>query len=176
MASEETITGPLPEEIPEIAVVSHDWAQEFEATTRQNIEQGVPANPKQRFGDKKPPLTYTPLSAQLAMLEALYDGMQKYGPHNWRKRPVEAMTYVDAAERHLQLYKVGEETTRDTLVSNLGAVMACCAILIDSAIHGTMIDNRPISPIEADLLHAGEEWVARLRAAQAQREKNAAIN
>ncbi|RUU74632.1 dATP/dGTP diphosphohydrolase domain-containing protein, partial [Mesorhizobium sp. M7A.F.Ca.MR.362.00.0.0] len=122
-----------------------------------------PTNPKAIFGDKKPPLGYIPLSAQLAELEALYDGMLKYEPLNWRETMVEAMTYVEAAMRHLQLWKVGEELTRDTLVKNLGAVKACCTILIDAAAHGTLIDNRPKSPVEADLLYEGEEWVERLK-------------
>lgn len=135
------------------------------------MAQVLSPNPKQIFGDKKPPLAYIPLSAQLAELEALYDGMKKYGPHNWRERPVEAMTYIEAAMRHLQLFKVGEEITRDTLVSNLGAVKACCTILIDAMAHGTMIDNRPISQVEADLLHAGEEWVARLNQKQIERQR-----
>ncbi|MBN9547613.1 MAG: hypothetical protein J0H31_01695 [Alphaproteobacteria bacterium] len=126
-------------------------------------------NPKQAFGDKKPPLAYIPLSAQLAELEALYDGMLKYDPHNWREIQVEAMTYVEAAMRHLQLWKVGEELTRDTLVKNLGAVKACCSILIDAAAHGTLIDNRPKSQVEADLLHQGEEWVERLKAVHRER-------
>ena len=127
-------------------------------------------NPKQIFGDKKPPLAYIPLSAKLALLEALFDGKLKYGPHNWRERPVNAMTYINAAERHLELYKVGEEFTRDTLVQNLGGVMACCAILIDAALHGTLIDDRPISPEEADLLHSSESWVEMLKEEQAKRE------
>lgn len=131
----------------------------------------LPANPKQIYGDKKPPLAYIPLSAQLAELEALYDGRLKYDPHNWRDNPVEAMTYVEAAMRHLQLYKVGEELTRDTLVKNLGAVKACCTILIDAAAHGTLIDNRRHSQIEADLLHEAEAWVSRLQAVQAERER-----
>lgn len=131
----------------------------------------LPPNPKQIFGDKKPPLGYIPLSAQLAELEALYDGMLKYGPLNWRTQPVEAMTYIEAAIRHMQLFKVGEEITRDTLVNNLGAVKACCTILIDAIAHGTLIDNRPKSQIEADLLHAGEEWVARLKDKQVERQQ-----
>ncbi|RWD47463.1 dATP/dGTP diphosphohydrolase domain-containing protein [Mesorhizobium sp.] len=127
------------------------------------------SNPKQAFGDKKPPLAYIPLSAQLAELEALFDGMLKYEPLNWRDTPVEAMTYVEAAFRHLQLWKVGEELTRDTLVKNLGAVKACCTILIDAAAHGTLIDNRRKSQVEADLLHEGEEWVERLKAVHQER-------
>lgn len=128
-----------------------------------------PPNPKQIYGDKKPPLGYIPLSAQLSELQAFFDGMLKYGPHNWRKNPVEAMTYVEAAIRHLQLWKCGEELTRDTLVENLGAVRACCGILIDAVLHGTLIDNRPKSKEEADLLYAGEEWVSRLKAVDSER-------
>lgn len=131
----------------------------------------IPPNPKQIYGDRKPPISYIPLSAKLAELEALLDGLFKYGPHNWRDQPVEAMTYVEAAMRHLELYKVGEEITRDTLVSNLGAVKACCSILIDAAAHGTLIDNRRHSKIEADLLYAGEEWVERLKEVHRERMK-----
>jgi hypothetical protein len=134
------------------------------------MDTPLPPNPKQIFGDKKPPLAYIPLSGQLAELEALYDGMLKYGPHNWRDAPVEAMTYIEAAMRHLQLYKVGEEITRDTLVQNLGAVKACCTILIDAALHGTLIDNRRHSQLEADLLHHGEQWVAQLKDMRAKRQ------
>ncbi|ESY35789.1 DUF5664 domain-containing protein [Mesorhizobium sp. C386A] len=139
--------------------------------SKPRAAEAKPANPKAAFGDKKPPLGYIPLSAQLAELEALYDGMLKYEPLNWRKTMVEAMTYVEAAMRHLQLWKVGEEMTRDTLVKNLGAVKACCTILIDAQAHGTLIDNRPKSQVEADLLHAGEEWVERLKAVQVERER-----
>lgn len=132
------------------------------------------ANPKQAFGDRKPPLDYIPLTALLAMLEALFDGSLKYGAANWRDDPVEAQTYLSAATRHLKLWSVGEELARDTKVNNLGAVMACCAILLDAQAHGTLIDNRRHSKVEADLLHQAEKWVARLRANQAEREKQAA--
>lgn len=131
----------------------------------------TPPNPKEIFGNRKPPISYIPLSAKLAELEALFDGLLKYGPHNWRDQPVEAMTYIEAAMRHLELYKVGEEITRDTLVSNLGAVKACCSILIDAAVHGTLIDNRRHSKEEADLLYAGEEWVERLKEVHRERMK-----
>ena len=135
------------------------------------MDMSQPVNPKQIYGDKKPPTSYFPLSATLAGLEALYDGKLKYGPHNWRDNPVEAMTYVEAALRHLQLYKVGEELTRDTKVKNLGAVIACAAILIDAAVHETLIDNRRHSPKEADLLYDAENWVESLNETHKERMK-----
>lgn len=120
-------------------------------------------NPKQQFGDKKPPLTQLPLSAQIHSTLAFYDGYLKYGWRNWRDQPVEAQTYIEAALRHLRLFEVGEEYTRDTKVHNLGAVIACCAILIDSELYGTMIDNRKHNPAEADLLHEAEKTIEFLK-------------
>ncbi len=54
-------------------------------------------------------------------------------------------------------------------------MIACAAILIDARAHGTMIDNRRHSQVEADLLHEAEAWVARLKAMQAEREKERAV-
>lgn len=127
-------------------------------------------NPKQAFGDKKPSLGLFPMSAQLRVWEALQDGANKYGPFNWRKNPVEARTYIEAALRHLRLYENGEEYARDTGVHNLGAVMACMAILIDAELHGTLIDDRNHSPETCDLLHKEEEMVEKLRELQRERE------
>lgn len=129
----------------------------------------LPANPKQLFGDKKPRLSLFPLVAHLAAEEAHRDGMLKYGEMNWRDNPVEAMTYVDAAMRHLSLFANGEARARDTNVQNLGAVIACCAILLDSEAHGTLIDNRRHSKAACDALHDAERMVKTLRRAQARR-------
>ncbi|QXP44080.1 hypothetical protein [Stappia phage SI01] len=124
----------------------------------------MPPNPKQIYGDKKPDLRLLPLSAQLEQWGAHKDGALKYGPFNWRVNAVEANTYINAAKRHLELFAAGEDRTRDTDVHNLGAVMACCAILIDAALHGMMIDNRQKSSKECDLLHEMEDLVKRLTA------------
>ena len=130
-------------------------------------------NPKEAFGDKKPPLRLAPLSAQLAQVEAQLDGMLKYGIVNWRALPVKASTYIDGALRHLRLYENGENYARDTKVKNLGAVMACCAILIDAELHDTLVDDRNHSPQTCDLLHErGEQIVAVLKEMQRQREAN----
>lgn len=129
-----------------------------------------PANPKQLFGDKKPDLRLLPLSGQLAQWAAHRDGANKYGEFNWRENPVEANTYINAAKRHLELFAAGEGEARDTGVNNLGAVMACCAILIDAELHGTLIDNRIKSKEECDALHVAESMVQKLREAQEARE------
>lgn len=120
-------------------------------------------NPKQRYGDKKPALAQLPLAGMSAQSLAHMDGDYKYGFRNWRKDPVEAVTYINAALRHLMLWAEGEEDARDTGVPNLGGVMACCAILLDAQANGTLIDNRSKSAAACDVLHDHEKKVARLR-------------
>lgn len=123
----------------------------------------MPPNPKQVFGDKKPPLDEFPLSAQIAACLAGLDGDFKYGFRNWREHPVEARTYIKGALRHLRLFEEGEDFTRDSkVVHNLGAVMMGCAILYDAQVNGALIDNRVKSPAVCDLLHEAEESVAYL--------------
>ncbi len=119
-----------------------------------------PVNPKKSFGDKKPPLGQFPMSAMIEACLAHYDGDLKYGFRNWLENPVEARTYIEGALRHLRLYEHGESRTRDTNVHNLGAVIACCAILIDAELHKTLIDNRCRSKQVCDLLHSAESVIA----------------
>jgi hypothetical protein len=120
-------------------------------------------NPKKAFGATKPDLALVPPVGTLHQAMAHELGAEKYGAYNWRQSPVEAMTYIGAIARHLQAYLDGESYTSDTLfeegdlegiegledeeafgmVHNLGAIMASCAILLDSMELGILIDNRP---------------------------------
>ena len=54
------------------------------------------------------------LSAHIEAAMAFMDGNLKYGFRNWREDPVEALTYVEAAMRHLRLFEEGEDYARDT--------------------------------------------------------------
>lgn len=130
-----------------------------------------PADPKKLYGDKKPPLAQLPLVALAHASCAHYDGDLKYGWRNWRDNPVEAMTYLNAAMRHLMLWQEGEEYARDTGVNNLGAVIACCAILLDAQANNALIDNRSKSKEACDILHQLEETVLKLTGMQEQRDK-----
>lgn len=130
----------------------------------------MPANPKQAYGDKKPPLHLLPLAGMVHQSLAHMDGDLKYGFENWNDKPVEKLTYIGAALRHLELYKYGENYTRDTGVHNLGGVMACCAIMLDAELNGNLIDNAKHSPATCDLLHQCEQIVTKLKQMQADRE------
>lgn len=129
-------------------------------------------NPKQINGDKKPALGLLPLAGQVHQALAHMDGAYKYGVDNWHENAIETMTYVHAGIRHFELYKNGENHARDTQVHNLGAVMACCAILLDAELVGKMNDDRTHNKAACDLLHAAESMVEKLKAMQQEREDN----
>ena len=103
----------------------------------------LPANPKQIYGDTKVPLHLLPPLAELEWALAHANGAEKYGAYNWHENPVEAMTYIGAARRHLMAWLAKESHADDSGVHHLGHVMACCAILIDAEACGQLIDNRP---------------------------------
>lgn len=100
-------------------------------------------NPKQAYGDRKPPLHLIHMIAQLHESAALHSGRRKYGENNYLESPVEAMTYVGAVLRHLGQWVSGERVDQKELVHHLGAIRACTNILLTAEATGMLIDNRP---------------------------------
>jgi hypothetical protein len=103
------------------------------------------SNPKKAYGALKPCAGFISPVAIVTETFAAELGARKYGPYNWRDKPVDAMTYLDAIDRHKLLWQLGEDDDPETLVSHLGNIRACCAILIDAAATGNLLDNRPKS-------------------------------
>jgi len=103
-------------------------------------------NPKTPFGMKKPSLWNVPFTAVFQASLAHLHGALKYGRFNWRKDPVSASTYIDAALRHIDEWKEGGETASDSGVHHLGHAVACLNIIMDAQEHGTLIDDRDVMP------------------------------
>lgn len=120
-------------------------------------------NPKAAFGAKKPSLLSAFTSAILHSTLAHMDGDMKYGFRNWRETRVLASTYYNAMLRHILLASNGEKYTRDTKIRNLGAVIACCNILLDAELHDMLDDDIPASKETCDLLHSMEDVVQFLK-------------
>lgn len=114
---------------------------------RQPDPEAPPApdrrNPKDAAGRAKVPLWLLSPVAKAAWCMAQYVGKVKYGAWNWRGTDVLASVYVSAAMRHLDAWLSGETHDPDDGTHHLGNVMACCAILLDAAATGTLIDDRP---------------------------------
>ena len=118
---------------------------------RGYIASGIPmdaeltgdTNPKKRHGDLKAPLGLIPKTAMEQMAWVLKLGADKYGAWNWRKEPIDAMTYVHAIMRHTQQWKEGEDKDEESEQNHLAHIMACCALSLDAMEHGKFVDNRP---------------------------------
>lgn len=104
-----------------------------------------PANPKQRFGDMKRRVDLVPPALELGAAVGFAEGGDKYGPYNWRKTKVEAMTYAAAIKRHIFGFIDGEDVDPESKMGKLHieGLASCIAILLDSWYGGFLIDNRP---------------------------------
>ena len=110
----------------------------------------LPADPKKAMGALKAPLQLIPSIANEHLAYGLEEGRRKYGFYNWRHTDVEMLTYIGAMKRHIDKIIDGEWYDSDVSFrdlegkkSHLGAIMACCAILLDADKQGALIDNRP---------------------------------
>jgi len=99
-------------------------------------------NPKTALGIAKPSTFYTPTIPYLLYSMVHMQGAFKYGTFNWRDDPVSISTYLDAAKRHIDLYRDGQQAASDTQLHNLAHAMTCLSILIDAEYHNTLIDDR----------------------------------
>lgn len=99
-------------------------------------------NPKTLLGIKKPGNFYSPTIPHLEYSMAHMQGAFKYGIFNWRFDPISISTYLEAAERHIALYKEGQRVASDTGIHHLAHAMCCLSILIDAEAHNTLIDDR----------------------------------
>lgn len=125
-------------------------------------------NPKQLYGDKKPNLSLITPAMEVPLALAMMDGAMKYGAYNWRENPVEILTYIAAAKRHLGLLLEGEWVASDG-VQHLGHVMACCAIILDAHYSGNLIDNRP-SPGSKGVYEEADGLIQKLKALKEKRD------
>ena len=115
----------------------------------------LPPNPKQAYGDLKVPLALIPPPALILMADVFKEGARKYGAYNWRDQPVESMTYIHAALRHIMAFLDGEELDPESDGKpHLAHAMASLAILLDAAVTGNLLDNRPKRGIAGELLRA----------------------
>ena len=101
-------------------------------------------NPKmiQAQKDGKAPLEYLIDSVMDGDAWVHKGGADKYGIRNWLIDKIKASTYFAAMLRHLFAWWRGEDFDPDSGWSHLYHIRACCAILLDSANHDTLIDDR----------------------------------
>jgi hypothetical protein len=114
-------------------------------TTIEGAKDPYPeeSNPKDLLGTKKCPIQLVPPALRIVAAPALADGARKYGPYNWRSKPVKLSVYLAALWRHIDGYWDGEELTEDSQTFHLSNAIACLAIIVDAMGIGNLIDDRP---------------------------------
>lgn len=99
-------------------------------------------NPKDRLGVLKPLLHLVPPALALWVSQVFGFSARKYGPYNWREKPVRMTVYLDAMERHLLALKDGEWADPETGFPHVAHIGANVAILLDAAPIGCLVDDR----------------------------------
>jgi hypothetical protein len=111
-----------------------------------------PTNPKDACAIDRAPLGIVPLPALVEESLALFEGLLKYGAHNYTIKGVRASVYVFACGRHLLKYYFGQNRDTTTGVHHLGNARACLAVLLDAEHRGKLEDDRPPALPEVDAL------------------------
>jgi len=104
------------------------------------------ANPKDAAARSKPNQACAPATAAYWWGYVHEQGAFKYAAFNWRRAPVKASVYVEAARRHLELLAAGEVNDPDSGAPHAAHVMASMAILIDAYYHNTLVDDLGARP------------------------------
>lgn len=118
-----------------------------DAGSKQDVKSDVTdatLNPKHATGSAKSPMHFTPPAPLFALGRVFAHGAAKYGAFNWGDAGVVASIYYDAMQRHLAAWYAGETIDPESGEPHLAHVMACCAIVMDCAALGNLVDDRPI--------------------------------
>lgn len=111
-------------------------------------------DPKQSQANKKKTFDNIPISLLIHALEGADNGANKYGPWNWLKLDDGTMslkTYINALQRHLILFRAGQDNASDSGIHHLKHMIAGLAVVLDAMLFNKVNDDRvklSISQIE----------------------------
>jgi hypothetical protein len=115
-----------------------------------------PVDPKQACATKKMSFDAVPITLKLLASAGAQSGADKYGLWNWLNLEDETMsleTYLNAVERHLLLFRAGQDRTSDTDIHNLDSIIVGLAVVRDAMLFGKVKDDRvKLSPRQIDIL------------------------
>jgi hypothetical protein len=117
------------------------------------------SNPKDAVGISKVPVSTIPMQVLFEIEEYLcrpvfapvvgelgvgmMEGGRKYGRSNYRAVGVRGSVYFDAAWRHRNLFRYGEDIDPDSGLSHITKAIASLAVLYDGILQGNWTDDRP---------------------------------
>lgn len=119
---------------------------------RPNNEPTNGMNPKDIYGLAKVPLSLNGVPAKILMAIGKKIGAIKYGEYNYRVAKVQSRIYLEALQRHTDLFLDGEDFDRDTGYPHICFILACADIVADAWTNGFFIDTRPIASRAGELM------------------------
>lgn len=121
------------------------------------------SNPKHAAGTSKWSVSYAPMSVMEEVSRVFRHGADKYGKLNWRHSRVELTVYYDAAFRHLQAWRDGEDIDPESGFHHFAHVIAGMMIALDAVQRDFFVDERqPDATTARELL----DYVARFEKAK----------
>ena len=84
-----------------------------------------------KYDAGKPLMGCIPPHAELLIAEVLTYGAKKYDRENWRTIDCLEVRYLDAAMRHLNAYRRGEEIDPESGLPHLAHVVCCLMFILE---------------------------------------------
>lgn len=112
---------------------------------KREYDMKVAVDPKQSQAVKKMQFDAVPISLLLHAQPGNQNGADKYGVYNWLELEDGSMslnTYLNALQRHLILFRAGQDYTSDTNIHNLDSMISGLAVLRDAMLFNKVKDDR----------------------------------
>jgi hypothetical protein len=97
------------------------------------------ANPKDVLGVQKSALRLVPPALAIEVAPVMQLGAKKYGPYNWREKPVRLAIYLEAMLRHVYAVMDGEWLDPESGRPHVAHVAASAGIVLDADAIGNLI-------------------------------------
>lgn len=99
-----------------------------------NVDHSVDATKKvtgQKFDQGKPMMSLIPPRAEMAVAEVLTFGASKYSLGNWRHVDDLERRYTDAALRHINAYRQGQQNDQESNLRHLAHAICCLMFMLE---------------------------------------------
>lgn len=100
----------------------------------------------------KPPISLVPASFTIEVAKCMKTGADKRSPYNWRDSKVSVMQLIDKVLRHMLLVQDGQDLDKESGLYNLAHAAADIAVLLDSMLTQSVVDDRPKKGIAHNLI------------------------
>jgi len=104
-------------------------------------------NPGVKHDQGKPKFSLMPPLAEMEVVKVLSFGAEKYSPDNWRE--VEPRRYVDAAGRHINAHRRGEQADDESELHHLAHAICCLMFQLEKVLESeqvNMAQSRKVTP------------------------------